>query len=218
MGGKNYLKGEEDYATWHTKLLLQGCMTFDLQTSQQLKCSDTDGITFYNYNVPNCDGGSASTDFEAKQDKFFDDGLIQCNYGTGRSVYCFDDVTTADPTTKPSNSPTTMAPITAMPTSADPTLSPNTDPSVAPSNSPSIEPTVMQTTTTTTTTTPIVTAASTDDPLVSAVSPLDISAASSWNVFICLSFLNIIIFFCDQVINSDNMHVYYVLVMFISLC
>merc|ERR1712129_292920 len=110
--GKNYLAGEDDYATWHLKLLLQGCQTFDGLTSIKATCSSSGGISLLNYANPTCGAGGL-----VASPNLFNGGTIECNYGTGRSVYCFDndldDTTTTTTTTKAATTTTTTTTTTA---------------------------------------------------------------------------------------------------------
>lgn len=86
--GIEYNTGKNDYATWEHKLVLQGCQTFNGLTSQYAKCNEDDGISVYQYTDPYCQGTSVKSNYGA---------TLQCNYGTGTSVYCFDDRTTEEP-------------------------------------------------------------------------------------------------------------------------
>merc|ERR1712176_1655030 len=77
--GKEYLNGEEDYATWQEKILLQGCQSFDGATSLLLRCSETTkGITMFTFNNPTCD-----VDGVIGGEEMFEQGIIECNYATG---------------------------------------------------------------------------------------------------------------------------------------
>lgn len=84
--------GENDYATWSHQLILQGCQSFNGLTSQYAKCSEDNGIEVFHFANPYCDGSVAYTTAA------FDKGTIECNYGTGRAVYCFDDIDEPDTT------------------------------------------------------------------------------------------------------------------------
>eukprot|EP01084_Bolivina_argentea_P287812 493889_1 len=96
--GKDYVTGGEDYATWTTNPLLQGCQSWDDETSLLAKCSSTGGITLFSFSNSECDA-----DGLIGGEEIFTGGTIECNYGTGRAVYCFDDdddlTTTGSPTT-----------------------------------------------------------------------------------------------------------------------
>ena len=73
-------------------MILQGCQSFDQETSVYAKCSEANGIEVYSFDNQYCDGTAAYTS------EVFTDGTIECNYGTGRSVWCFDEDTDTNST------------------------------------------------------------------------------------------------------------------------
>jgi len=109
--GTEYTSGENDYATWEHKLVLQGCQTFDGLTSTYAKCNEDDGISIFKYSDPYCRGTAVATTFL--------DGTLQCNYGTGTSVYCFDE---EDPDMNMTDASTTTADPDKTPSPVDPQL------------------------------------------------------------------------------------------------
>eukprot|EP01084_Bolivina_argentea_P142264 249944_1 len=105
--GKDYSvdQNAQDYATWHVKLILEGCQSFG-STSTLLKCDSSSGILQMNFGNDKCDfdpnNNGGNTD-----NKTLNGGVVECNLdpanlglGTGRSVYCSDEIiTTVSPTT-----------------------------------------------------------------------------------------------------------------------
>lgn len=130
-----------NYATWHVKLLLEGCQTSG-DTSLLMKCSSTEGIQVLNFGNDACDfdpnNGGGNT-----YNSTLPGGEVECNVeyqGTGRSFYCSEEEfpttelpTDAPTTMTPSESPTTAEPTTDEPSTAPTTTSPTTaQPSQAP--------------------------------------------------------------------------------------
>merc|ERR1712176_610828 len=147
------------YATWHVKLILEGCQS-DGQTSVLLACSSTNGITQLNFDNPTCDYDGYIGN------ETLPGGAIDCveqtlGRSTGRSFYCSEETTTTTTTTT-----TTLRPTTDSPTADTTTTTTTTTTAIPTTATPTADTTT--TTTTTTTATPTTMAPTTATPITAA--------------------------------------------------
>lgn len=131
-----------NYATWHLKLVLEGCQTDETtNTSILLQCSSSTGVTQLNFDNPRCSfSNNGNTHNET-----LPGGELTCDsVGTGRTVFCSEEaVPSSEPTTNPSVQPVTAAP-TEMPVTASPVTEPSSSPTPDPTTaSPVAMPTVI---------------------------------------------------------------------------